>query len=222
MQRSANLSLLTHDLELRRPACPAHSNPHAGGDNIFVTIPGKNTATSRPGSITFTGTVAADHMPGLHWWVLARHCILICIRRAHPVAIGRSASCCCGAPNPRSPVHPQVPPPVCRYHPHVHGSSTIQVFTAAGLIIVEGERGSLLACLPACELVTWLGVYSPGPACARRGVAAAVWLPSLEAKHQGSTCSPSAPAPLHPRRRPRLAARRQRLRCCAQPAGQRP
>jgi len=44
-----------------------------GGDNIFVSIPGKKSESSTPHSMTFFGTVPEDHLPGNHWYHAHHH-----------------------------------------------------------------------------------------------------------------------------------------------------
>ena len=44
-----------------------------GGDNVFVSIPGKESESSTPHSVTFFGTVPEDHLPGNHWYHAHHH-----------------------------------------------------------------------------------------------------------------------------------------------------
>lgn len=69
---------------------------YTGGDNIFVMIPGKESAGSEPNSVTFFSDIPDDHLPGSHW-----------------------------------------------YHPHMHGSTTVQTFASFGPLVVEKDSAWL-------------------------------------------------------------------------------
>jgi FtsP/CotA-like multicopper oxidase with cupredoxin domain len=48
----------------------ATASEYVGGDNIFVALEGKKDASSTGESLTLSGTLPEDHLPGNHWYVI--------------------------------------------------------------------------------------------------------------------------------------------------------
>eukprot|EP00882_Tetradesmus_deserticola_P015029 GHRQ01016000.1.p1 GENE.GHRQ01016000.1~~GHRQ01016000.1.p1 ORF type:complete len:345 (+),score=71.99 GHRQ01016000.1:534-1568(+) len=64
----------THMASTPHQECPARQQQrYQGHDNIFVKLAARSSAAQRPISLTFTGELSKDHLPGLHWGHAHKH-----------------------------------------------------------------------------------------------------------------------------------------------------
>jgi FtsP/CotA-like multicopper oxidase with cupredoxin domain len=115
-------NLHTHGLHASPGAGPqaGMAAAYRGGDNVFYEVRAGGSAPA----LEYTGEVGENHMPGLHW----------CGRR------GAAAGPRGALLSHRAPLsHLLSYNHRARYHPHAHGSSTLQAGTANGLILVDDD-----------------------------------------------------------------------------------
>jgi hypothetical protein len=49
------------------------AHKYLGGDNIFVTVAGKNSSEATPAEIEYKSKVPEFHLPGLYWYHPHKH-----------------------------------------------------------------------------------------------------------------------------------------------------
>jgi hypothetical protein len=148
------------------------------GDNPFFDIEARKSSKAPPQAKIFNLKVPSNHMPGLHWvssglWAVASGLwslrsgagvvaafSLISATALSQALPGANHGSCDPNSNPSGvlfvssgprPQYTHMPLPL-QYHPHLHGSTTLQVGTAHGMIIVEDDNGFWLTD-PGCAQV---------------------------------------------------------------------